>query len=171
MNIVKTDTYRSLGRKVNQTDDMVRVIIDMSIIEFRKFKRLVSQISNFCYPDCKFLSITEKDQVESHRTEPHVCLKYNKRVMHGEDHPYLNLLPECDYHNKGAIFLIEKGWIDPMENREADGYSPFKFVLTEEDAISYCNAQGFWTEEDCWSIAYKPDKKMMKYRYKKIEQL
>lgn len=53
--------------------------------------------SQFCYPDCKYLSVTEKDQTGNGKTEPHVCKKYYKRVYHGEDHPYLNKLPECDY--------------------------------------------------------------------------
>jgi hypothetical protein len=67
------------------------------------------------------------------------------------------------------IFLIEKGWIDPMENRNADGYEPFGFKLTEQEAIEFCNAHGFWTGDDCWSINYHPDKKMPKYRYKEIQ--
>lgn len=57
----------------------------------------VALSSQYCYPDCKHLSVTEKDQKGTGKTEPHVCLKYNKRVMHGEDHPYLNKLSECDY--------------------------------------------------------------------------
>lgn len=67
-----------------------------------------------------------------------------------------------------SIFLIEKGWIDPMENRNADGYEPFGYRLTEEDAKEFCNSKGFWTGDDCYSINYYPNKIMHKYKYTEI---
>jgi len=67
-----------------------------------------------------------------------------------------------------TIFLIEKGWIDPMENRIADGYVPFGYKITKEEAIKFCENHGFWTERDCYSIAYKAGNKMAKYRYTEI---
>ena len=67
-----------------------------------------------------------------------------------------------------SIFLIEKGWIDPMENRNADGYEPFGYRLTEEEAKQFCDSYGYWTEKDCYSIAYKAGNKMAKYRYTEI---
>lgn len=71
-----------------------------------------------------------------------------------------------------VVFLIEKGWIDPMENSNADGYQPFMFTITEERAKTFCESNGFWTPEDCWSIEFRyPDKKMPKYRYLKIFKL
>jgi hypothetical protein len=69
----------------------------------------------------------------------------------------------------GSIFLIEKGWIDPMENRKADGYEPFGFKMTEQEAKDFCELQGYWTGDDCWSIQYKPNGRMWKYRYKEIQ--
>lgn len=69
----------------------------------------------------------------------------------------------------GWIFLIEKGWIDPMENRDAYGYTPFGYVLTEQDAREFCESKGYWTDKDCWAVAYHPNKLMAKYRYKAIQ--
>ena len=37
----------------------------------------------------------------------------------------------------GSIFLIEKGWLDPMENRSADGYEPFGYKMTEQEAKDF----------------------------------
>lgn len=67
-----------------------------------------------------------------------------------------------------SIFLIEKGWIDPTENRNADGYEPFGYKLIEQDAKEFCELHGYWTQDDCWSIRYISNKRMWKYRYKKI---
>ena len=69
------------------------------------------------------------------------------------------------------IFLIEKGWVDPMENREADGYIPFTFSETEEEAKTFCESKGYWTDKDCWSVSFMKDKKMAKYRYKEIKKI
>jgi len=67
------------------------------------------------------------------------------------------------------IFLIEKGWIDYMENHNADGYEPFGYKLTEQEAKDFCESKGYWTDKDCWSVAYHPNKQMAKYRYKAIQ--
>lgn len=67
------------------------------------------------------------------------------------------------------IYLIEKGWIDPMENRNASGYTPHGFKLTEDDAKSFCESQGFWTSDDCWEIGiFNKNEKMYKYKYQKL---
>ena len=39
MKIVKTDTYRSGGKGVNMTDDMVRVVLDMTWYEWAQFRK------------------------------------------------------------------------------------------------------------------------------------
>ena len=69
------------------------------------------------------------------------------------------------------IFLIEKAWIDPMENYNADGYKPFGFVLTEKEAVDFCDKGGVYTGEDCWSIKYKPNGKMSKYRFIELKNI
>lgn len=79
-------------------------------------------------------------------------------------------IEECQYH-LGEIFLIEKAWIDPMENRDADGYEPFSFFLKEQDAKDFCELGGYFTDKQCWSIAYKPNKRLDKYRYRKITSI
>jgi len=76
---------------------------------------------------------------------------------------------QCVIHDvRHSIYLIEKGWIDPMENRNADGYDAFGYTITEQEAKEFCESKGCWTDKDCWSVAYYPDKKMVKYRYKEI---
>ena len=67
-----------------------------------------------------------------------------------------------------SVFLIEKGWIDPMENINTDGYMPFGYKFNEDEAKKFCESKGFWTENDCYSIAYKTDGKMAKYKYTEI---
>jgi hypothetical protein len=58
-----------------------------------------------------------------------------------------------------------------MENREADGYEPFAYTETETEAIVFCESQGFWTEKHCWSISFMKDKRMAKYKYRRIKRL
>jgi hypothetical protein len=67
-----------------------------------------------------------------------------------------------------TVYLIEKGWIDPLENHNADGYKPFGFMLNEEDSKSFCDSKGYWTKKDCWSINFYKGGKMPKYKYKKL---
>ena len=69
----------------------------------------------------------------------------------------------------GSIFLIEKGWIDPTENRNADGYEPFGYKMSEQEAKDFCELHGYWTSNDCWSIKYQPNERMWKYRYREIQ--
>jgi hypothetical protein len=39
--IVKTDTFRSPGRKINQDDDKIRIVIDMNINEIGRLRRVL----------------------------------------------------------------------------------------------------------------------------------
>ena len=75
----------------------------------------------------------------------------------------------CQTDVRHSIFLIEKGWIDSMENRNADGYEPFAYKLTEQEAKDFCDSQGYWTDKDCWSVSFYPNKRMEKYRYREIQ--
>ena len=70
-----------------------------------------------------------------------------------------------------TIFLIEKAWIDPMENRDAHGYQIIGFKLTEEEAKEFCKDKGFYTPNDCWSIDFVPLKMLPKYKYNEIKIL
>jgi hypothetical protein len=70
-----------------------------------------------------------------------------------------------------TIFLIEEGWIDGMENRTATGYVPHSYVMTEEEAKTFCDSKGFWTAKDCWEIQFSYNGKMGKFRYKEVKLL
>jgi hypothetical protein len=64
-------------------------------------------------------------------------------------------------------YLIERLWIDPMENRNADGYEPFGYVDTEEEAKEECSKGRMYNEKDCWSLfADTPQ-----YRYRELKHL
>lgn len=91
-------------------------------------------------------------------------MKIEERNSNEPQKPQLNIPAVM-----GSIFLIEKGWIDPMENRNADGYEPFGYKMTEQDAKDFCELHGYWTGDDCWSIKYKQNQRMWKYRYKEIQ--
>ncbi|MBR9705178.1 hypothetical protein GOV12_07230 [Candidatus Pacearchaeota archaeon] len=67
------------------------------------------------------------------------------------------------------VYLIEKIWIDSMENEvsAAVGYKPFGFTPSEEVAKRFCDAGKTYTEKDCWAIRNT----MPEYRYKPLEQI
>jgi hypothetical protein len=69
------------------------------------------------------------------------------------------------------IFLIEKGWIDPMENKNATGYKTHSYVKSEKEAIDFCEKNGYWTGDDCWEIRLSSNDKMYKYRYTEVKIL
>lgn len=73
---------------------------------------------------------------------------------------------------KKEIFLIEEGWVDPMENHNADGYKPIGFVTTLKAAEKIVNEGGHYTPEDCWSVQYTPYNGVMpKFKYTKLPKL
>jgi len=67
------------------------------------------------------------------------------------------------------VYLIEKLWIDPMENRDAHGYSPYGYVTSEIEAKIICDGSKTFTGEDCWSLKYSGQLK--EFRYKELEEL
>jgi len=67
----------------------------------------------------------------------------------------------------GSIFLILKGWVDPMENRNADGYEEVGYVTTIDEAKEICDNGGCFTADDCWSVKYRGGS-MPKFIYKEI---
>lgn len=52
----------------------------------------------FCNPDCSRLSPTEEEQesMKPGLKGVHMCGKFGKQVKHGDAHPMLYRLPECD---------------------------------------------------------------------------
>lgn len=67
-----------------------------------------------------------------------------------------------------SIFLIEKAWFDPLENRVAHGYEVHSFVNSKVEAEQIVIEGGHFTEKDSWSIGLLPGKKLPKFRYKEI---
>ena len=57
---------------------------------------LVKSDRDFCEPACPYLSPTEEEQDSQVIRAPHRCGKYNKPLLHGEDHPRIQRLPECN---------------------------------------------------------------------------
>jgi hypothetical protein len=68
------------------------------------------------------------------------------------------------------VFLIEKAWIDPMENRNASGYDFHSYMTSEEEAKTFCESKGCYTSNDCWEVKYSYGGKMPKYRYTELNQ-
>jgi len=65
-------------------------------------------------------------------------------------------------------YLVEKLWIDPMENYNADGYSPFAYADTEELAKEFCARGKTFTQKDCWSLMFGPKPE---YRYSELRNI
>ena len=74
------------------------------------------------------------------------------------------------------IYLIEKTWIDNLENRDAYGYSPVGFVETIEEAKKIVSDGGRHKKDDCWQIDVHVRAGILKeyptkYRYKEIKKI
>lgn len=54
------------------------------------------------------------------------------------------------------MFLVEKLWVDPLENRVAHGYSPVGYLPDEftRDEFEF-REQEMWGKDKCWSL-YEP---------------
>ena len=52
------------------------------------------------------------------------------------------------------MFLIEMLWICPDENRVGNGYEPFAYADSFEEARDLCNKGRLFTGKDCWSLRY-----------------
>ena len=61
------------------------------------------------------------------------------------------------------VYVVKKCWIDPLENRNAFGYSDYAVSFDEDIVKNFCNNQGFFTHNDCWAIAL--NEKIPKYKY------
>lgn len=67
------------------------------------------------------------------------------------------------------MYLIEKIWIDSLENsyERAVGYNVIGYVETLEEAESIVKNGSTYTKSNCWAIS----KEMPQYRYKTIPKL
>jgi len=72
------------------------------------------------------------------------------------------------------IYLIEKTWIDNLENRNAWGYETIGFVEKLEEAVKIVELGGRHKKDDCWEMNVEVNDRCKKeypakYRYKEIE--
>ncbi len=70
-----------------------------------------------------------------------------------------------------AIYLIEKIWMDYMENHNhtALGYDVLGYIEGESNAISFCTKGRNYTKKDCWAIWQKEG--LPEFRFSKLENL
>jgi hypothetical protein len=66
-----------------------------------------------------------------------------------------------------AVFLIEKIWLDSLENEigSAKGYLPFGYVNSEKEAVEFCNSGRIYTSKDCWAVSGEEKQ----FRYRKLQ--
>ena len=62
------------------------------------------------------------------------------------------------------IYLIEKLWIDPSENRIAHGYDAIGYATSVDAAEEICSLARVYTEADCWSLKYTGPLRGLRYR-------
>ena len=69
------------------------------------------------------------------------------------------------------IYLIEKIWVDNMENHEhcALGYNVLGYLVGENKTIDFCNKGKTYTRKDCWAIWQKEG--LPEFRFSKLENL
>ena len=68
-----------------------------------------------------------------------------------------------------SIYLIEKMWLDPMENHNAFGYRTEGYVDSLKEAESIVDASKFVEKEKCWQLQYYP--LMREYRFKEVTKM
>lgn len=131
-------------------------------------------------PSEEELSQRRRDNTGVHRThccKGHGC-KYGDRdcpVVLGE----IEGIGACEFDEPDSpcnpkpstIFLIEQAWLDPMENHNATGYKPIGFVFTLEEARAKVSSGRLFTQDDCWEIAYHPNKEMQEFIYTELNEL
>ena len=68
-----------------------------------------------------------------------------------------------------SIFMIEKIWIDPLENDipSAVGYKPVGYTTNEDRAKVFCAKGREFNKEDCWAISNP----MPEYRYRPLQKI
>lgn len=68
------------------------------------------------------------------------------------------------------IFLIERAWCAPLENRVDFGYEVIGYVSDEETAKRVVEEAGFLRGDETWSLKFKkvPTPRM---RYKALEEI
>ena len=62
------------------------------------------------------------------------------------------------------IYIIEKLWLDPEENRIAHGYDTIGYATSVDAAEEICSLGRVYTEADCWSLQYTGPLRGLRYR-------
>jgi len=52
------------------------------------------------------------------------------------------------------VYLIERLWIDTMENRDAYGYKPIGIVIPEEEVVRICTMEHIPKSKYPWPLKY-----------------
>ena len=83
-------------------------------------------------------------------------------------HSCLSPFDELDQLMKGAIYLIEEAWADPLENEvsAAFGYKPIGYVMDEKDARNIVKSGGNVSLKFSWALT----ESFPKFRYKSLPQ-
>ena len=55
------------------------------------------------------------------------------------------------------IFLIEKGWIDPMENKNATGYKTHSYVKSEKEEMWFVGRSKLLGTWKYWNTSHFDD--------------
>jgi hypothetical protein len=67
-----------------------------------------------------------------------------------------------------TIYIVEKLWTDPLENREAHGYEVFTFFTDKCDLDAWLDKnQEMWGQDKCWSLMFG---EYPLYRVKELEK-
>lgn len=106
---------------------------------------MITDNNKFCYEDCEYLSITEREQDKLAKGQaiPHICKRYNVKVIHNGNHPQLERFEGCDYERKINVnftkFSINTA--DPLFNNLFNDWSkPLRDI--HEDPLKYKEKYG-----------------------------
>ncbi len=75
-----------------------------------------------CFDDCKYLSVTEKNQ-SLEMPEDHICRLHGKTIYHQDKHPHLCRLSGCDYYPKRQDMYNILKQLQEFCNVESDSWS------------------------------------------------
>lgn len=155
-------------KDINDNPIKVRDVINTETLEVvhptvvRTKEEIANKIESLMEDNSNFADVG----ISNLTLEPIFDYLATKRTL--ED--FAKWMMDKNYENLECVFLIEKAWVDPMENRDSHGYDLYTYRLSEKEAKDFCDLGGYLTEKDCWSIGFEPNKRLPIYRYKKIEK-
>lgn len=61
-----------------------------------------------------------------------------------------------EYEKYDVVYVLNKLWVDPLENRDAHGYEVFGAFLKQSQAELWLERnQELWNKDKCWSLGEK----------------